>query len=991
MVNSEQLKKKIDELQKECVHLQNKRDDPEGTAEDFTLEVFETLGWKRRSIEVIRQKNVKQGPHTTRVDYSFKRENDIRASFYVEVKRFSDKLENPEHIKQALQYGKNSSTRWVILTNFKKWRVFNSDYFNEPDHAELFKEFTIEEVLSNEECLKWLLLFSRENGECALNDYAKNHKKWKDSADIKELLTKSLLDTRKKLCKAIFEQNKMKFDTGQDAEMEVDKCVQHIFDRIIFCRMLEDNGIDPNLRIKNVFDQWEEGDKRMQFYKDCLCPFFLKMHEKYDSTIFDQERIDRLSIKNEDFIEIFKQFYKHSNGLHYNFGAIGVDVLGHTYESYLEYNVKKTEKRTDVVEGIYVRKQSGIYYTPEFLVDYLVRETLGKKLAKCKTIKEALEVRVLDPACGSGTFLVRAYEEFRRWLINCAKKNGASDLPNQIRLNADSENGVSSFLDDVLENCIYGIDRDPRATRLARLNLFLRAVQNPKKLPDLKIIERDSLVSDKEVKNAFIFERDFPLVYEKGGFDVVIGNPPWEKWKPDSQEFFEERDPGFKSLPTQEAKKRMNELMRKRPYLKKEWNEKLAEYEAYSTYYRENYKFQSAEAGGKMVSGDMDLYKIFTEQAYNLAKVGGYVGFVVPSSIYTDLGAKGLRKMLFDKCNVLGLFSFENRGKAIFPDVHSSYKPVLLVFMKGSITSSFPCAFFLHSKEDLENALKKPTILTSDFVKKSSPTSWNILEIKSRKDFDIVQKLLKHTQLRDEIKDSWNIRTQSGFHMTNDSHLFHEGRLGGIPMLEGKNIHQFTHQWKEAPQARYSIDEKDIYASLKDDKIYHKGYWLAYRLIASSTNERTLISTIIPQGYVCGNSIAIVKTEGLKNLCYLAGILNSFIVDYFIRQKVSANVNMFYFLEIPIPRLSSGPEYESIARMTAQLVSVTDEFTELKKELGISYGITNENDRLIVRAKIESEVAKLYNITKQEMEYILTKFPIVDEKYKKKVLDEMKS
>ena len=988
MASVERIKQKVDELLKEHSRLANSETESERRAEEFILEVFEFLGWKRRSIEVIPQKRVKRGSSTTRVDYSFKREGDMRASFYVEVKRFSDKLEDPKHIKQALDYGKNSSTRWVVLTNFLKWRVFNSDYFDQPDNAEVF-EFEISDILSKEERLNWLLLLERESGPTSLDKYAKEHKKWKESADIKELLTEQLLEGRRTLSKVIFEQNKMKFDTGQDAAETIDECVQHIFDRIIFCRMLEDNGIDPDLRVSNVLEEWEKGDKRVQFYRDFLCPFFVKMHAKYDSTIFDQERIDRLSIKNEDFVPIFKQFYTHPSGLHYDFSAIGVDVLGHTYENYLSYRVKKTEKRTDVVLGIFDRKQAGIYYTPEFLVDHLVRTTLGEKLKDCKTIREALKIRVLDPACGSGTFLVRAYEEFRSWFIKYSLKNGSSESLGQMRLREDGESETSSFLDSVLENCIYGMDRDHRATRLARLNLFLRAAENPKKLPDLKIIERDSLVSAEDFPQEFIFERDFPLIHEDGGFDVVLGNPPWEKWKPDSQEFFEEHDPGFKSLPTKEAKKRIDDLFKKRPYLKKEWTAKLAEYEAYSTYYREHYEWQSAEGknGGK--SGDLDLYKIFTECAYQLAKPGGMVGFVVPSGIYTDLGAKGLRTMLFDECKILGLYSFENRGHAIFPDVHASYKPVLLTFQKGGKTKSFPCAFYLHTKNDLEKAVEKPTILTVDFVKKSSPTSWNVVEIKTSRDLGIVEKLFVHPFLGTKIENKWNIEMQSGFHMTNDSHLFRESSLGGAPLLEGKNIHQFTHQWKEASKTRYRVLERDINVNLKnDDKKYNKGYWMAYRLIASSTNERTLICTIIPPGYVCGNSIAIVRNGELKNLCYLTGVLNSFVVDYLIRQKVSANVNMFYFLELPVPRLDSGPEYESIAKMTAQLVAVSDEFNELKKEFSLKYGVTTDKDRETIRARLDVVVAKLYGITKEELAYIMTKFPIVDEKYKKKVLEE---
>ena len=181
--------------------------------------------------------------------------------------------------------------------------------------------------------------------------------------------------------------------------------------------------------------------------------------------------------------------------------------------------------------------------------------------------------------------------------------------------------------------------------------------------------------------------------------------------------------------------------------------------------------------------------------------------------------------------------------------------------------------------------------------------------------------------------------------------------------------------------------EKDITANLKEDKIYHNKYWMAYRLIARSTDSRTFISAIVPPGYVCGNSIAIVQLDNVKQICFLTGVMNSFVIDYFIRQKVSANVNMFNFLETPVPRLNSGKEFDAIVRKTAQLVCTTDEFSELKKETGILHGLTNENDRKLARAQLDVAVANIYGITKEEMGFILQQFPIVDEKQKELILN----
>ena len=149
-----------------------------------------------------------------------------------------------------------------------------------------------------------------------------------------------------------------------------------------------------------------------------------------------------------------------------------------------------------------------------------------------------------------------------------------------------------------------------------------------------------------------------------------------------------------------------------------------------------------------------------------------------------------------------------------------------------------------------------------------------------------------------------------------------------------------------------------------------------------------MISTIIPPGYVCGNSIAIVRIGDLKAMCFLCGVLNSFVVDYLLRQKVSANVNMFYFLELPIPRMKDGQYFESIAKKVVQLVATTSDFSTLKSELGMIAPVTDEQDRQSVRNKIDALVAKMYGINEEELKDILSQFPIVDNKIKEQVLNQ---
>ena len=957
----------------------------EPKAEDYALELFKILGWDTLGEEVVPQKKIKTAAASDRVDYSFRLTDQIKPSMYVEVKKFARDIDNPEWSKQAVEYGKNGGARWTVLTNFHKIRVFNSDFYSDIDRAELFEQIDLSKDLDDPEKRSQILLLSRDScAENKLDEYAKKHKKWRESADIEKLLTNTLLRLRKTLIQGIYDQNWRLYEESKNVAEAIDSDVQILFDRIIFSRILEDNGVDEDRKLRRELERWEKGDKRVQFYSEYIVPFFVRMSTTYDSNIFKSNGLNDLRIKNEDFVDALRSFYIDNDGLQYHFDAIPIDVLGHVYEDYLSYKTRIKGKTIDTKEEMFERKRSGVYFTPRFLVDYLVKSTLGKKLDGCKTPSQALAIRVLDPACGSGTFLIRAYDEFKRWY----KENPSA---RQASFGGDSESGMESFLDAVMENCLYGIDIDPRASELTRLNLFIRAVHNPKILPKLHVISANSLITDNEYEGEpFVLERKFPVVHDEGGFDVIVTNPPWEKWKPNSKEFFEPHYPGFKALPPQEAKKVIQSLLSKRPLLKKQWADYNAHYEAFSELFRDkkNFQFQSAEVMGKSVSGDLDLYKLFMDKAYQLLKDKvGVAGMVVPSGIYTDLGAKGLRMMLFDRCKIESLYGFENRKPGLFPDVDSRYKPTLITFIKGKKTTSFPCGFFLHTPVDLENTIRNPTLLDVAFIKSANPNSWNIIEIKSKMDYAIVTKMLKHPHLMDKANNSWNISISRGFDMTNDSHLF-QSYGKGVPMLEGKNMHQYTKEWKEAPKPKYSVLEGDVEANLQPRNQYNKDYWLAYRLIASSTNERTLICAIIPPGYVCGNSIAIVRGPNLKELAFLCGVLNSFVVDYLIRQKVSANVNMFYFLELPVPRTNEGQAFESIGKKVIQLTAVNNEYKALRGEVGMVSPVTEETDREVVKAKIDALVAKLYGITENEFRHILSQFPIVDNKIKERIIQE---
>ena len=263
---------------------------------------------------------------------------------------------------------------------------------------------------------------------------------------------------------------------------------------------------------------------------------------------------------------------------------------------------------------------------------------------------------------------------------------------------------------------------------------------------------------------------------------------------------------------------------------------------------------------GKKAGSDINLYKLFTEQCFNLLRDGGQCGIVIPSGIYTDLGAKQLREMLFKETQITGLFGFENR-KTIFEGVDSRFKFVVLTFTKGGHTEQFPAAFMRLETKDLELFPEQLGLEVSvDLIKRLSPDSLSVMEFKNETDVEIAEKMLRFPLLGEQLEDTWNLKLTNEFHMTNDSHLFKpETGPNRLPLFEGKMIHQFTHTWGEP---KYWLDEREARADLvgkrntdTGQQLDYQDYRLAFRDIASSTNQRTMIMAMLTPNVFCNHKL----------------------------------------------------------------------------------------------------------------------------------------
>jgi len=304
-------------------------------------------------------------------------------------------------------------------------------------------------------------------------------------------------------------------------------------DRLIFIRNCEDRELEAKTLISSV-REWKSRGKG-QLIKS-LREVFASFDKKYNSKIFAKHLCDDLKIDSEVLQEVIRGLYYTKDRfftISYDFSAIDADVLGNIYEQYLSHILKKTAKRAKLTESRVRRKKQGIYYTPTYIVDYIVRNTLGVLLNGKKVDVE--KIRVLDPACGSGSFLIKAFDVLNEYYLKNDKDYAQSQL--------DMKTGtIFTKKVKILQNNIFGVDLDKQAVEIAQLNLLLKIAEKGHRLPLLEqnIKCGNSLIDNEKItgNKAFKWEKEFQEIMKEGGFDVVIGNPPYGAKLSDKEKAF---------------------------------------------------------------------------------------------------------------------------------------------------------------------------------------------------------------------------------------------------------------------------------------------------------------------------------------------------------------------------------------------------------------------------------------------------------------------
>ena len=536
---------------------------------DFLDKFFMALGWDVNhetqtnpyEQEVKIEKSVTTGTAKRRADYSFSLAPHFtkRPRFFVEAKRPQQDIATPDNYFQSIRYSWSHQLPLVVLTDFHSFHIIDSRY--RPDiKAALprklavysFREYRDPEVFAK---IYWL--FSREAtvGD-AIGKYADTLEKPTVSSkqlglfaggyqNIDDAFLGQLDQYREDLARS-FKRHNPELDSEQLTEI-----VQRLLDRLVFTRFLEDKLIEPHPIISQLGTKtsaWK------QFVRECD-----RLDKQYNGVVYKHHSIldsPNFNVDDAAFLAICDELSDATSP--YDFNAIPVEILGRIYERFLGKVVVATAKRATVEEKPDVRKAGGVFYTPDYIVTHMVEQALGPKV-KGKTPEEILSVRIIDTSCGSGSFLIGVYEYILTELARTyaakpklAKKNDIVMRDGIVHLSIHKKR-------EVLIKCIFGIDIDAQAVEVTQLSLYLKLLEDETTdsaqtqqlelasalLPSLNqnIIVGNSLISPIDDANAddmFTIERydalkavdlhrTFPQVFRSGGFDLVIGNPPYIK------------------------------------------------------------------------------------------------------------------------------------------------------------------------------------------------------------------------------------------------------------------------------------------------------------------------------------------------------------------------------------------------------------------------------------------------------------------------------
>ena len=533
----------------------------------------------------------------------------------------------------------------------------------------------------------------------------------------------------------------------------------------------------------------------------------------------------------------------------------------------------------------------------------------------------------------------------------------------------------------------------------------------------------------------------FPQVFASGGFDCVLGNPPWERIKLQEEEFFASRHRDVAEAKNKaERSKRIQWLAEGMlaehlfPQLEHAPHECEAEQRLYAEFISARrtaeaasvFMHVSGENGGRYPLtgvGDVNTYALFAETIQQITHATGRAGFIVPTGIATDDSTKAFFGHITQTGRLISLFDFENR-EAVFPSVHRSYKFCLLTLGQAEV-AEFVC--FATQVSQLSDPRRRFT-LTPDEFRLINPNTLTCPVFRSERDVELTKKLYraapvfireaawqgegKSAQLIEPEHNPWGISFMRMFDMSTDSHLFFdEGGADRMPLYEGKMIQAFDHR---AASVKTNFDnivragqpdptnleqyrdhtyltKPQSWVSASEVELRIQGTWnrkwiLVFKSVTSSTNERTFIASLIPKSGVANSLICVFTGTSPELTAALYANLNSLVMDSVARNKVGGlNLNFFYVKQFPVlpPNHYGERDLAFIRSRVLELTYTANDMASWAKDMGYDgEPFTFEPVRRAqLRAELDAWYARAYGLTRNELCYILDPADVMGEDY----------
>ena len=526
----------------------------------------------------------------------------------------------------------------------------------------------------------------------------------------------------------------------------------------------------------------------------------------------------------------------------------------------------------------------------------------------------------------------------------------------------------------------------------------------------------------------FHWELAFPHVFARGGFDVVLGNPPWERVKLQEKEFFAKREPSIATARNAaERKKLIAALPATSPVLWKEWTIATRIAQGQSHFMRQSGRYPLC---GK---GDVNTYALFAEHNWSALAPRGCAGFIVPGGIVTDDTTKEYFQALLDRSALTSVHHFENES-LVFKGLHHAYRFVLLTIGASPHAS---LVFYARRAVDLDDRWRHFALTPADFAS-INPNTRTCPTFRSRRDADINLEMYRRAGVLwregDPNGNPWGLRFLSMFHMANDSGLFRTRaelasagwRLDAVrfekdgeavlPLYEAKMIHQFDHRFgsyevqseAQANQgklpeldhaahadpgrvtlSRYWVHEDEVAAKLDDT--WDRHWLLGWRDITGSEKIRTVIACIIPRTAVNDTFLLMMPSLDPQLVASLYANLSSLPFDYCARQKVGG-VHLKYFTMRQLPGFRPGryatpapwaPSIQIRDWLLPRVLELTYTAWDLKafaEDCGDDSPpfIWDSERRLQLQCEIDAAFFHLYGISQDDVSYILDTFPVLE-------------